>query len=288
MLFNQTSTNAQIPYLQNLHTHTVYCDGVNTPEELIQEALKKGFDSIGFSGHSYVKRFPREYSMTPENNAKYRKEIKRMKEKYAGQIRIYCGMEADMYTEASLENFDYLIGSVHYIFKEGFLLDFDRTDLIHPQYAMQRILSEFFDGDGMKFVKAYYETLAKLPEHGHYDIIGHYDLFVMDNDALHFVDETSREYRNAALEAAEALAGKIKLFEVNTGAIARGYRNIPYPAPFIIKELKRLGFGAVISADCHKKENLDFHFAEAEQLLKECGFKERYVLTNEGFVPVEL
>lgn len=288
MLSNQASTGKQINHLQNLHTHTVFCDGKNTPEELIREAISKGFDSIGFSGHSYMKRYPREYSMTPENNWKYRKEIQRMKEEYAGQIKVYCGMEADAYTEADLSGYDYLIGSAHYISKEGFLLDFDRTDLVHPQYAMQRILSEFFDGDGMKFAKAYYETLAQLPEHGNYDIIGHYDLIVKHNEALRFVDEESREYRNYAIEAAEALAGKIKLFEVNTGVMARGYRSIPYPAPFIIKELKRLGFGAVISSDCHKKENLDYGFHAARELLLECGFKEHYVLTDEGFVEVDL
>lgn len=33
---------------QNLHTHTCFCDGKDTPEELIQEALKRGFDSLGF------------------------------------------------------------------------------------------------------------------------------------------------------------------------------------------------------------------------------------------------
>ena len=31
--------------------------------------------------------------------------------------------------------------------------------------------------------------------------------------------------------------GKIPLFEVNTGAIARGYRKTPYPSEFLIKEL---------------------------------------------------
>lgn len=39
---------------QNLHTHTCFCDGKDTPEEMIQEALKRGFDSLGFSMHSYL------------------------------------------------------------------------------------------------------------------------------------------------------------------------------------------------------------------------------------------
>ena len=278
--------NSTKNYLQNLHTHTVFCDGANTPEELINEALHKGFDSIGFSGHSYMKRLPKESTMTLENNEKYRREIQLMKEKYNDKIKVFCGIEADFHSKVDLSGYDYLIGSVHYLAKDGIFLDFDRTDLVYPQYAMKRFLDEFYEGDGMKFVKAYYETLARLPEHGAYDIIGHYDLIVKHNEAMHFVDETSKEYRNCAIEAAEALAGKIKLFEVNTGAIARGYRSIPYPAPFIMKELKRLGFGAVISSDCHKKENLDFRFETARQVLKECGFEERFVLTENGFTAV--
>lgn len=275
-------------YIQNLHTHTVYCDGEHTPKELVEEAIRKGFSSIGFSGHSYMKRYPVDYSMTPQNNKAYRQEIERIKKEYADRIDVFLGMEADMYTTESLNGYDYLIGSVHYIKKDGILLDFDRTDFAYPQYAMKRFLDEFFDGDGMKFVKAYYETLARLPEHGNYDIIGHYDLIVKHNEVMHFVDEQSKEYQFAAIEAAEALAGKVKLFEVNTGAIARGYRTIPYPAPFIVKELKRLGFGAVISSDCHNKTKLDFAFQQAEDLLKACGFEERFVLTKQGFVPIEL
>ena len=40
--------------LQNLHTHTTYCDGKDTPEEMVLEGLERGFHSIGFSIHSYV------------------------------------------------------------------------------------------------------------------------------------------------------------------------------------------------------------------------------------------
>ncbi len=37
--------------LANYHTHTTYCDGKNTPEEIVLCAIEKGFTSIGFSGH---------------------------------------------------------------------------------------------------------------------------------------------------------------------------------------------------------------------------------------------
>lgn len=275
-------------HMQNLHTHTIYCDGVNTPEELINEAIRKGFESIGFSGHSYMKREPREYSMTADSNLLYKKKIRDLKTKYANGLQVFLGMEADFYSEADRSGYDYLIGSVHYVEKDGILLDFDRTDIGRPTDTVKYIIRDVYKGKGMDFIRDYYETLARLPERGKTDIIGHFDLAVKTNGTLGFVDEDSAEYQNCAIEAAEKLAGKIGLFELNTGAVARGFRKIPYPAPFLLKELHRLGFGVVITSDCHRKENLNFYFKEAAELLKQSGFRERYILTENGFTAVEL
>lgn len=275
-------------HLQNLHTHTIYCDGINTPDEIVLEAIRKGFDSVGFSSHAYMKREPKDYSMTPDKETEYKKVIYGLKEKYSGIIKVYCGLEADMYSKVDLSGYDYLIGSVHYIIKDGMLIDFDRTDGKTPEANICRIIADNFDGNGMDFIKAYYDTLAKLPEYGCYDIVGHFDLPVKFNERLHFVDEESLQYQKYAIEAAENLAGKVNLFEINTGALARGYRKTPYPAPMILKELKQLGFGVVISSDCHNKKYLDYGFEEASALLKECGFTERFVLSDTGFQPVAL
>ena len=68
----------------------------------------------------------------------------------------------------------------------------------------------------------------------------------------------------------------------------RGYKDIPYPLPFIIKEMKRCGFGAVITSDCHNAEYLDYGFAEARQLLSDCGYNETFILTDSGFKPIEI
>ena len=37
--------------IANYHTHTTFCDGQNTAEEVVLSAIDKGFSSIGFSGH---------------------------------------------------------------------------------------------------------------------------------------------------------------------------------------------------------------------------------------------
>ena len=33
---------------------------------------------------------------------------------------------------------------------------------------------------------------------------------------------------------------------------------------------------------------MDCYFKEAEQLIKDCGYEEQYILTKNGFVPVPL
>jgi len=268
---------------QNLHTHTRYCDGSNLPEELILSAIAQGFTSIGFSGHSNMQFAPDRYMAYPNDTNAYKKEINSLKEKYSDQIQIFCGLEYEFQSECDLSGFDYLIGSAHYFCIDGEYVGFDRS-----AEEVRRVILNHFDGDGMKYAKAYYEMLARLPERGTFDIVAHFDLITKHCERVPFFNEDTKEYQNYAIEAAEALARKIPFFEVNTGAIARGYRTTPYPAPFIIKELKRLGFGAVVTSDCHDKNKLACCRTEAMELLAACGFKEQFVLTEKGFLPVPL
>ncbi len=269
-------------YKQNLHTHSTFCDGKDTPCQMVEAAIRKGFHSIGFSGHSYM-HFCLDYGMTPEGTKAYVEQIGRLKEEYAGKIEIFCGIEYDMYSQVDIRDFDYAIGSVHFLKMGGEYIDFDRS-----AEDVEEIIKTKFGGDGMAYARQYYETLSHLPEHGQFDIIGHFDLITKHMETRSFFDPDSPEYLSAAFAAAQALAGKIPYFEVNTGAIARGYRTSPYPAIPILRELNRLGFGAVITSDCHNSRMLDCYYGEAKQLLRECGFDCRFVLTQEGFQPVKL
>ena len=264
-------------YKQNLHTHTTYCDGKNTIEELIQKAISLGFDSLGFSGHVYTNY--EGSSMTKAGVALYKKEIAQMKEKYKDVIKVYCGLEFDIYAKEPLEGFDYVIGSVHYLLSNGKTIDMDKK-----AEAVKEIIQQEFSGDGMAYAKAYYQTLARLPEYGKFDIVGHFDLVSKHCEKENFFDIESKEYKNAALEALHAVAEKCKIFEVNTGAIARGYRATPYPAPFLLKEMKTLGCGVIISSDCHNKDFLDCQFNQALQYVKSCGFDEVFTFDGKAFM----
>ena len=269
-------------YKQGLHIHSIHCDGKDTLEELVQAAIEKGFDSIGFSGHSYIETYA-EYSMNEEQAKVYREEISRLQGVYGHKVKIYCGLEVDNCTPLSVDGYDYLIGSVHKFQHNGENVFVDWTlDLaIHA-------VRDIYHGDSDAYVRDYYKTVAALPDDYPIDILGHFDLVAKFTEQSDLFDPESPAYKEAALAAVRALAGKVRFFEVNTGAMAKGYRTAPYPAKFIVEEMRKQGFGAIISSDCHDKNLLDFGYEDAKKLLLACGYTEYYVLTDEGFVPIPL
>ena len=91
--------------------HTTFCDGNNTPEEIVLSAIDQGLSAIGFSGHGYTP-FDLRYCM--KDTKGYIEEISRLKKKYGDKIEIYCGVEENAFSYTERENFDYIIGSSHY------------------------------------------------------------------------------------------------------------------------------------------------------------------------------
>ena len=61
----------------NYHTHSTFCDGKDTPEETVLEAIRLGCPELGFSGHSYTS-FD-DCCMSPEGTERYRAEIRRLR-----------------------------------------------------------------------------------------------------------------------------------------------------------------------------------------------------------------
>lgn len=116
-------------YLQNLHTHSYFCDGVDSPEEMVCTAIEKGFDSIGFSGHSYMD-FARQFFKWGDKTEDYKAEIISLKEKYKDHIDVFLGLEAEPCSKPDMIGYDYLIGSVHYFDFGGhlaFTMAFDQS-----------------------------------------------------------------------------------------------------------------------------------------------------------------
>ena len=241
--------------LEDYHVHTTFCDGKNTPEEMVLAALKKGMTAIGFSGHSPLKQGGEGWCMTPEGAEAYRAEITRLKEAYSDKIRIFCGVEQDFYSEAPTDCYDYVIGSVH-------LLKFGDEWISVDNTAQEQInaADRFFGGDIYAFCEAYYRTAARVAEQTNCEIIGHFDLVSKFNEGNRLFDEHHPRYTAAWQAAADGLLSSGKPFEINTGAIARGYRTSPYPAREIITYLSERGGRFILSGDAHSTEGLCFGF----------------------------
>ena len=268
----------------NLHTHSTFCDGQNTPEEMVQAAIAQGLLSLGFSGHSFTPCDP-SYCMLPESTAAYRAEILRLREVYRGKIELYLGVERDFYTdqEEYLPPYDYVIGSVHYLFKGRCCLPID-----HARQTLEEAVRQLYGGDWMSLIRDYYELVARMPARVHPDIVGHFDVITKFNEGGCLFDEDSRIYQHLAMEAMDAVLAHTRLFEINTGAIARKKRTAPYPALFLLRHLHHRGGEVILNSDCHNAEYLQCAFPLAVDLARAAGFTHAKILLHGQFTDVPL
>ena len=237
------------------HVHTTFCDGENTPEEMVLAALRKGMTAIGFSGHSPLRQGGEDWCMTEAGAVAYRTEIARLKAKYAGQIRIFCGVEQDLCSETPTDGYDYAIGSVH-------LLRFGDAWVSVDASAQEQAegVRRCCGGDYYAFCEAYYRAVAQVVRATACDLIGHFDLVAKFNEGNRFFDERHPRYVAAWQRAADALLQSGRPFELNTGAISRGYRREPYPSDAIRSYLADRGAVFVPSGDAHSAAGLCFGF----------------------------
>lgn len=257
---------------QNLHTHSVYCDGNDTVEEMVQEAILKKFTVLGFSGHG--KCALDSISMDDQRINAYITDILEMKEKYKNQISIHLGIEQDM--AGRLENssdFEYVIGSKHFI----------NTTPIDYSFEVFTELFESYHKDYVKLCKDYYEDVARMRDWQEVDIIGHLDLITKYNEDESFFKFEDKKYVSIVCDCVDSLLSKNKIFEINTGAIARGYRTTCYPYKNILKYLQEHGARICLNSDCHNRKKLDCAYEQTMELIRDCGFKEMVLLTDNGF-----
>ncbi|MBR6472254.1 MAG: hypothetical protein IKS99_00795 [Firmicutes bacterium] len=319
---------------QNLHTHTLYCDGQNTIPEIIRAALIKDFGVLGFSGHSFT-YYDKSYCMAEEGTDEYIDEVLAAKRLFARDpeaaarhygadaslqaskegLRVFLGLEQDLYSdkpalrrEHGLLNpgypggvYDYLIGSVHAFRLTWAELQWMGTvirplrepDLngvvfsddgayIYVDYGLDTLnwaLENVFGGDPLALAAAYFEDEGRIVCDTDCDIVGHFDLLLKFNERERIFDEDSPRYKAVRDRALERIFsdfrawGRRPLFEVNTGAMAKGYRTEPYPSKDSLSLIRDMGGSLIINSDCHQADKLDYAFDEAVKYVTEAGFR---------------
>lgn len=263
---------------QNLHAHTRFDDGTATCAEMVRAALNAGLTSFGISAHSPMPHEP--WTVPKWRMGAFQKEMERLKAAYADRITVWTGLEYDLTSEPAFDGFDYVIASVHAIDAGG-----KRWAVDYTRERAQSMIDEVFRGDRDAAAAHYFSLVKSIADIPEADIVGHFDLLTKFNEPEPLYDTASPVYRRAALDAMEALVKADKLFELNTGAVSRGYRTDFYPDAFLLNALRELGGKLVLSSDSHAVDTVAFGFPEAEQKAKAAGFDRVYVLTGRGFVP---
>lgn len=276
----------------NCHTHSNFCDGNDTIEDMIKAAIKCDMKAIGISSHGPLP-FETEWNMKKEKFEEYLKIVKELKEKYKKDIDVLIGLELDYLPKYGLDyvnntlldKLDYYIGSVHYLgeFKNGYKWCVDETVEV-----IQRGIKENFGGNVQKALERYYSNIADLAARYEPPVIGHLDLIKKNNKNNCIFNENESWYKKIVEDCLETIRKTNCIIEINTGGRARGYTEDFYPSEWILQMIKEKQIPITINSDAHFIAGINYEFNEVYELIKRLGFKNYAFLTSEGWKAKEV
>ena len=253
----------------NPHTHTTFSDGRDAPRAQIERALALGFRALGFSDHA-AQEVDAFTGMPKEREADYQSAVRALAEEYAGRVRVYLGVELDSeFGLAEKKSYDYMLLSCHYVRKGNVRALVDCRPRRDRVFAVR---DEAYGGNGEAMAADYFLHLGARALEERPAILGHFDIVKYFNGDGSLYDADSPVVRRAWREALAMARESGALLEVNTGGMARGYVNEPYPSWDILRAWRDLGGGVILGSDCHDARLMDFAFADVLARLRAEGF----------------
>ena len=239
------------------HMHTRLSDGANTHEEMVLSAIGKGFQEIGISDHFCIK-YKVPWAVGTKGISKLERKVAEMNEKFGDRINVLFGIEVDYFPELENEirealqrfNFDYVIGSIHFLDEWNYDTDKSR----YPEFANDYLYKWYFD------------ELQKAVKSRMFDYMGHPDLI-----KKHCIwPETSQSaiYQQTAKVFAESGVA----YEVNTSGRDRPCGEF-FPNRELIGEFFKAGVPVTLGSDSHNSNQIGRYFNEAKELLREAGYQ---------------
>jgi histidinol-phosphatase (PHP family) len=250
-----------MPWPADYHLHTPLCrHATGQPSELAAQAAKLGFLEIGFSDHSPMPRDDfDDWRMKAAELDEYvglvaaaRRAQPGLEIKLALEVDYLPGTEDWVRDLAARYPWDYLIGSVHYLWG-GWAIDNPRQ------------MSAWKEHDPLEIWTLYFERLAMAAESGLFDIIGHADLckkfcFYPKQDCAPLYTR----FLQAARRSGVAM-------ELNTSGLRKDCREI-YPSRRLVQLAAAAGVPITFGSDAHATQEVGLHFAEAVQTALEAGY----------------
>lgn len=245
--------------LADYHLHTPLCHhATGWPTEFAAHAVDLGLEEIGFADHNPMPAHFDDWRMAREDLPRYLEEVEKARAAFP-ELRIRVGLECDFLDgrEAWIDelrgmaDWDYFIGSVHYL-PEGWEVD-------HPKYVGRHV------GDVEQIWTSYWATYERCIRSRLFDFVAHPDLpkkfgFRPDGDL--------RRYYEPAIAA---LAETDTPFEINTAGWRKDCAE-QYPARQFLELAHAAQLPLLISSDAHAVAELAAGFPEAVALAKSVGF----------------
>ncbi|MDR0663972.1 MAG: histidinol-phosphatase [Helicobacteraceae bacterium] len=254
----------------DLHNHTPRCNHAKgSMEEFVLEAIKQKVKIFGFSDHAPL-NWDDKHRMDADEMEAYENEFFTLKAKYADQITLLLGYEADYLPTKTIERVferevDYLIGSVHFVDLWGF---------DDPESVFDAFGSDEFSKRGLDEVwRSYFAAIADMAASGRFNIVGHLDLIKI------FGHYEGKKSDDAVEKALAAIKEADMAIEIN----ASGWRkpvNEQYPSIEILKLAYSLNIPITFGSDAHAVDHIGYKRAAAYELARSVGYKEAAVFKD--------
>jgi histidinol-phosphatase (PHP family) len=247
----------QIPL--DYHMHSVFSeDGDDSLEAMCLRAISAGIPEIGFSEHWDVGPYeanPRYFKAEP-----WFDRVKHLRTEFDGKLSIKAGVEiaephlydTEMNELLQKADFDYTIGSVHYVGKHF---------MFNEKY--------FVDSTADKVYISYFQELKCMVEKAAVDIVGHFDVPARTGKPI-FGYEPAR-YEESIRSVLEVCIKRGLTLDINTAGLRKPAKII-MPDPLILNWYVEMGGKNVtLGSDAHRISEVGLHLDEAIHALKNVG-----------------
>ena len=273
-------------YRTNYHSHCVFCDGRASMEDFVKFALSAGLKKYGFSSHAPLP-FHTPWNMDLENMPYYKAEFRRLEEKYASRIGLSLGLEIDYIHHIfgaannqlyALDDFDYLISSIHYLdpLPQGGFFSVDGNF-----FDFEQGLKTLYNGSIRTAAERYFEITREMLNRGGFHIVGHVDKISHNGSRCADFDIKEKWYVQAVSDILQLIKEKGYLLEINTKSyLDKGFT---YPDVQFFPLIKELQIPVLVTSDCHYPHKVTDGFEAVYKLLKKAGFEILMELSENGW-----
>jgi histidinol phosphatase-like PHP family hydrolase len=122
-ILSRRAAPSRAKYRGDFQMHSVWSDGAETLESIVEACIARGHQCAGITDHSYG--LPIAGGMTMAQAAEQHAEIDRLNRAYKGRFRIFKGIEANIRTDGTvdmepdeLRQFEFVVASPHSLLRK--------------------------------------------------------------------------------------------------------------------------------------------------------------------------